>query len=680
MRVALSWLSEWVEVPVEKTRLADDLTRVGLAVDGLETDGPETILELDVTTNRVDCMNVYGVAREVAALYGTRLKAPETEFPESAQPADEALAVEVEATDLCPRFCARVLDVAVGPSPGWIRDRLSAVGVRPINNLVDLTNYVMMEFGHPSHAFDLAWIPEGRLRVRWAREGEHLVTLDGIERTLTERMGVVAGQEGPLALAGIMGGASSEVSETTRTVALEAAYWDPLSIRRGARALGMHTEASHRFERGADPEAPPFATARIAHLLVKIGVGSVRRGLIDRYLRPIPRRSAPLRLQRVSSLLGAEVPEEKAWSILERLGFRVAGQVAGQKGRDPLVQIPSWRSDVSREVDLVEEVGRHYGIDRIPSTLPASGEACGLLPFQVRERAIREFLVGAGLTEVIQYAFVPRRGLGEHASGSVLLQNPLSEEQGALRASLVFPGLLSALATNLRHGKRDVRIFELGRVFRDGPALPDEERRAAFLLAGTFDSHWSRTRRETDFFDAKGLLEGLAVRLGVEGVSWGAAGFPRELHPGRAATVLLRGRPVGFVGALHPDLEGFWELKGEVLVAELSLDSLESASPIRVRPLPRSPSVSRDLSIVCADDVAAMDLEDRLRRAAGSLLREIVFVDRYQGPQLPPGHVSLTVTLVYQEPNRTLTGEEIEISIARVVGELRSAGLEIRGV
>ena len=303
----------------------------------------------------------------MSVLYGVPLRPPDLSFPEAGPPAADSLEVTIEAPDLCPRFCARVLDVRFGPSPAWIRDRLEAVGVRPIHNVVDLTNYVMMEMGHPSHAFDLARVPDGKLIVRWAREGDRLTTLDGVGRILTGRVGVVAGTEGALALAGIMGGASSEVSDETRTVALEAAWWDPLSIRRASKALGMHTEASHRFERGADPEAPPDATARIAHLLAKIGAGKARPGLIDR--RPVPRarRTSVFRPARAAAVLGTPVAEDRARRILTGLGFTVKEQPAAWE-----VEIPSWRSDVGREADLVEEVGRHLGVDRIQSTVPAA--------------------------------------------------------------------------------------------------------------------------------------------------------------------------------------------------------------------------------------------------------------------------------------------------------------------
>jgi phenylalanyl-tRNA synthetase beta chain len=674
MKVPLSWLAEFVDVPVEPRRLAEDLTLAGLAVDAVEPVGKDTVLDLDITTNRVDCMNVYGVAREVSVLYKTRLRPLDVSFTEAGEPAARAVRVEVEAPDLCPRFCARVLDVRIGPSPQWVRDRLEAVGVRPINNVVDLTNYVMMEMGHPSHAFDLAKVPEGRLVIRWARAGERVTTLDGVERVLAGRVGVVAGPQAPLALAGIMGGASSEVSDTTRTVALEAAYWDPLSVRRAGKALGMHTEASHRFERGADPEGPVAATARIAHLVQKTGAGSARPGLIDQRPAPVARRILALRVPQIRRVLGAEVPAAEARGILLGLGF----VVSEPRGETMTAEVPTWRSDVSREVDLVEEVGRHHGLSRIPGTLPPGGGVEGLRPAQAMERGVREVLVGAGLVEVINYAFVADAAAG--GASRVRLENPLAEDQGALRDALVMPGLLSTLRSNLRRGTRDVRIFELGRVFLPSSGAPAEERRLGLLMTGAATIHWSERRRALDFFDAKGVLEVLGRRVGRLDFE-AASSPPGHLHPGKAARILWNGQELGYVGALHPDVAEAWELREETLVAELNLEPILAAPPAppRFEPLARFPAVGRDVSIFCEESLSAAELERTVREAAGPLLRSVTVTGRYQGSQVPAGKVGLTLSLVYHDPSRTLTGEEVQSSVDAVVKGLRSRGAEIRG-
>ena len=683
MKVPLGWLREFVEVTVETARLADDLTLAGLAVDGVEGKGEQTVLDLDITTNRVDCMNVYGVAREVSVLYRTPLRALAVDVAESGPPASTSWSIEVEAPELCPRFSGRVLDVRVGPSPSWLRERLEQVGVRPINNVVDLTNYVMMEMGHPSHAFDLAKVPDARVVVRWSRPRERLVTLDGQERTLEGRVGVVGGTQGALALAGIMGGAKSEVSETTRTVALEAAYWDPPSIRRAAKALGMHTEASHRFERGADPEGPPVALARIAHLAAKIGAGTTRPGLVDRYVAPRARARVALRPGRITAVLGAPVAASESRRILTGLGFAV-----GDPSDAWVVDVPTWRGDVTREIDLVEEVGRHHGLDNIPSTIPPSTRVEGLRPAQRRDRKLRDVLVAAGLSEVVTYSFVGEEAALGPAPHFVHIANPLSAEQAVLRWSIVFPGLVSALRTNLRQGHKGARLFELGRVFgadRLGGVTDAsfEETRLAILLAGPVPGHWSRGARPVDFFDMKGVVELLARRLGVPApVLRRAEGpIPGVFHPGQAALLepLRPGRPPEWIAVLHPDLVERWDLKQAPIVAEIDPGRFDAGPPVRMRPLPRFPGVDRDLSVVCPAEVASSEVLAEIARAAGPLLREVRVVDRYDRPPVPAGQVSLTVTLAFQDPARTLTGDEVQSAVEAAVAALRARGWDIRG-
>jgi len=680
MKIPLSWLREYVPVEAEPRRLAEALTAAGLAVDAIETVGEETVFELDITTNRVDCMNVVGVAREVAALYGLALRPLETSVTETGPPAGEALDVAIEAPDLCGRFCARLLDVTVGPSPAWLRDRLELVGIRSISNLVDLTNYVMIEMGQPSHAFDLARVPGGKLVVRWSREGESLATLDGNERALPSRVGVIAGRGGEpaLALAGIMGGAGSEIAETTRVVALEAAWWEPLAVRRGARALGMHTEASHRFERGADIAAGPAALARLAHLVAKIGAGTVRPGLVERHGNEHPARTVRHRPARVSALLGVEVPRLQQVRTLESLGFLVSGS-----GPEATALVPTWRLDVSREVDLAEEVGRHFGLQRIEPALPPATRPGRLRASQRRERRIREVLTGVGLVEVVNYAFVAGAQMDAPAAGRTRLANPLTEEQDTLRTSLVMPGLVDTLRRNLRLGRRDVAVFELGRVFVRAGGVPREERQLAVLLSGsTNPHHWSMKPRPFDLFDLKGVVELLFARLGEAApeIDRGSA-LPAFLHPGRAVTLARDGRPIGYAGAVHPDVRAAWELKDEAVVLEIGLDALLEAPlrAVRFSALDRYPAVERDLSIVCDETTPAAEIDARVRAVAGERLRSASLVDRYTGNQVPPGKVSLTVSLRFQDPERTLTSDEVQEAVDGVVRELRAAGFEIRG-
>ena len=678
MKVLLSWLKEFVDIPVESRKLADDLTLVGLAVDAVETVGTDVLLDLDITTNRVDCMNIHGVAREIAVLYRVPLRPLEVAFAESGAPSPEGLTVEIGAFDLCPRFSARILDVRMGPSPAWVRDRLEAVGIRSINNVVDLTNYVLLETGQPTHAFDLERIPGRRLRARWATEGETLRTLDGVDRRLSARMGVVAGEAAPLALAGIMGGAASEVTDDTRSVALEAAYWDPLSVRRTAKALGMHTEASHRFERGADPEGPPPAMARLAHLLQKTGAGSTRPGIIDCHPAPQPRRLARVRPSRLKIVLGVDVPAAETRRVLTGLGFVVgADDETGVR-----VGVPSWRGDVFREIDVIEEVARHHGLDKIVPTLPGNAVVGGLRTWQVRERAVRETVVTAGLVEAIQYAFVSEAESSLLPGGRVGLENPISEEQGILRASLVVPGLLGALRTNLRQGRRDVGFFEIGRVFAPSAGLPREAKRLGFALSGNSrPPHWSEKARLVDLFDGKGIVEAVFRCLGAQPPTWRAGDSPSHLHPGQSATAARAEVACGYVGVVHPDVAQRFEIPDGTVVGEIDLGELLEELPpaTRFRSLDRFPAVARDLSVVVTADRQAADLEHDIRAEAGGLLRSATVLDRYDRPPVPAGKVSLTFSLVFQRADRTLTGDEVQEAMARVVGMLRSRGAEIRG-
>jgi phenylalanyl-tRNA synthetase beta chain len=505
------------------------------------------------------------------------------------------------------------------------------------------------------------------LVIRLSREGERLMTLDGVERALPVGTGVVSSRTVPLALAGIMGGASSEVSDATRTVALEAAYWHPLTIRRNAKALGMHTEASHRFERGADPEGQPIALDRIAHLLVKIGAGTARPGIVDQVARPRRPVRVPLRPARANALLGVDVPDERQRLILQGLGFVLAPDGW---------QVPSWRSDVSREVDLVEEVGRHYGAGRIPSTVPAAKRVGALTRVQTQERELRRLLVGMGLQEVVQLSLAPP------SDARVPLANPLAGGAGALRDSLVFPGLLDALQGNIRQGRRDVALFEMGRVFtRQGAGLRETGRLGIVWLGSVEPTGWARKARGADFFDGKGLLEAVATRLAAGRLSWRADADRPELHPGKSVQVLLDERPAGYLGVLHPDQADALGVRGEVVVAEVDLQALTAGDPsaVRAQPLDRFPSVTRDLSVFADAGVAAEALLAEVRAAGGPYLRDVAVADRYEGAPVPAGRVSVTLALRFQAGERTLTGDEVERAMADVAGRLRASGHEIRG-
>jgi phenylalanyl-tRNA synthetase beta chain len=542
----------------------------------------------------------------------------------------------------------------------------------------------MIEMGQPTHAFDLTRLRGGVLKARMAVKGEVLKTLDGVDRTLTPTMGVVADAEGALAMAGVMGGASSEISDDTRTVALEAAYWNPLLIRRAAKALGMHTDASHRFERGADPLAGPISIARFASLLAKVAMGSARPILIQATGSRIDERRLVLDLGHVDSRLGARIPPAKAQDTLTRLGFEVtppsadaAAHLGGQCEWSVLV--PAWRGDCTREVDLIEEVGRHHGLMKIARTVPASHRAAGLTPEQRTERRLKALLPGLGYREALHLNFVSSAKCDPSQGPVVRIANPLSVEQDALRTSLVMPGLLESLERNQRHGARDLLFFETGRTFSPSPEGPIETPRLALMVSGTTPRGWAGRPRPLDFFDLKRTMEEILDRH--EGASWtfDREGPPPFLHPGRSAVVKRDGETCGYLGEVHPDTIEAFSLKDRPVVAEIALAALASRAPLAFRPFSRFPEVTRDLSILAPTNVSAADITALAGEKAGPTVRRVDVIDRFEGAGVPEGQVSLTLSFQFQDETRTLASEEVEQAMEVVRAALGERGYNLRG-
>jgi len=678
MKIPVSWVRDFVDLKVEAEQLADDLTSIGLACDGIEKFGAEAVLDLDITTNRVDAMNMYGVAREAATFYGLPLKPLDLGFRESGAPSSDALRVVIEAPELCPRFAARVFDVRVGPSPSWLKDRLELAGHRSISNIVDLSNYVMLEMGQPTHAFDLTRLSGAVLKARMASKGEVVKTLDGVDRTLTAAMGVVADDAGGLAIAGVMGGASSEISDRTTTVALEAAYWNALLIRRAAKALGMHTDASHRFERGADPAAGPVAIARFANLAGKGSMGTARPVLIQAEGAQIAPRRITLDLGHADARLGTRVPGKESRTTLTRLGFEIKEpESAASPTWDVL--IPTWRSDCTREVDLIEEVGRHHGLMKIAPTVPPSRRAASLTPAQRTERQLKALLSGLGYREALHVNFVSSAKCDPSQGAVVKIANPLSVDQDALRTSLVMPGLLEALERNQRHGARDIQFFETGRTFSPSPEGPTETPRLALLLSGTTPRGWAGQPRPLDFFDMKRTLEELLGQRPGTSMVLDPMGAPPFLHPGRSAVIRLDGQVRGYVGEVHPDTIAAFSLKDRPVVAEILLLAPASSSAVFKVPS-RFPGVVRDLSILAPTSASARDVLALAKEKAGPSARQVTLIDRFEGAGVPAGQVSLTLSFLFQDDVRTLSSEEVESSMETVRSSFSKAGYSVRGV
>jgi phenylalanyl-tRNA synthetase beta chain len=642
----------------------------------------DEILEIDVTPNRPDLLSIVGVAREVAALYDLPLIIPAAQVREEGADITTLASVTIDDAKGCPRYLARVITgVRPGPAPWWMRRRLLAAGMRPISGVVDVTNYVLLEQGHPLHAFDLGALQGGAIVVRRpGKTEERFLTLDGVERRLAKTDVVICDAERPVAIAGIMGGAETEVGESTTDILLESAYFDATRIGPSARRLGLRTEASVRFERGADPEAVPSAAARAAQLLAEVTGGLVARGAIDVYPNPIKVRPIRLRVARTNQLLGVTVPAAEMSADLASLGCVVQSQT-----RTTLrVLPPTFRPDLRSEVDLVEEVARRYSYDRFPSTLPASGRAGGLSRDQELRRLTRRMLLGSGLSEAHTLSMLPPRfpdrlGLAQDHPWrrTLAIGNPLSEEESVLRPSLL-PGLLLAAAKNISRRNVTVTLFEIGAAFiPSGEELPHEPLRAAWVLTGPAPSGWHR-RPELDLFDAAGVLERFAQGLGVDGLSREAS-KEEPFHPGRTASVLLGGRRIGVVAELHPRAARALDLEGRVAVAEIDLAPVFARAREAQRgDLPRFPAAARDLALLVPARTPAADVDSRIREAAGPMLEEVRLFDVYQGSELGADRVSLAFSLSFRHPDRTLTDAEVAERMAEVERASAEAGWAVR--
>jgi phenylalanyl-tRNA synthetase beta chain len=637
----------------------------------------DAVLDVEVFPNRPDLLSVVGVAREVAAASGEEFAVPDSSGSEGKGRAEATASVEVRDPEGCPRFVARVIrGVTLGPSPLHAQIRLTAAGMRPLANVVDATNYVMLETGQPLHAFDLAKVADARLIVRRAAGGEQMRTLDGIDRTFTEEDLLVTDERGPLGIAGVIGGEESEVSETTTEVLLECANWDPVSVLRTARKFGLRTEASIRFERGADPEAPPLAAARCAALMADWAGGEVLSGAID-VGGPPERRTVGLRPARASVLIGVEVSDTDAAEALERLRLPVK-----RAKREITVEVPGYRVDLDREADLIEEVARIRGYDLVESTLPGIRQVGGLSPSQRARRRLLEAFVRAGLYETHAPSVSPAgdaRLFTGDSREAPRIANPISEEEGWLRVSLI-PGLLRATRRSIAHRRTAVRLFEVGDVFwLEGGDVVEVEG-AACVLTGPAGEEWPAEKRDLDALDAKGVLTHVLETLGVR--SWSLevpAGPP--YHPGRSAAVLLNGRRIGNVGELAPSVSREFDIDARVAVLDLMVGPVvESAvEQVPYREISRFPPVRRDLAFVVDRDLPAGAVRDGLVATAGELLDRLVLFDVFEGPPLPEGKKSLAFALDFRAADRTLTDQEAEELVGRIAGRLvADLGVELR--
>ncbi len=646
----------------------------------------DQILILELTPNRGDCLGMLGVAREVAALLETEVKYPELVLKEEGAPVQNLAAVEIQAPELCARYAARVVtEVVLAPSPRWLQRCLIAAGVRPINNMVDITNYVMLEYNQPLHAFDLERIAKGQIKVRRAQAGEKLVTLDDLERDLQEESLVIADPEAALCVAGVMGGASSEVTAATKEILLEAACFNPVSIRKTAKQLGMRTESSYRFERRIDPQGVINALNRAVHLIEELGVGKVAKGYVEHYPESVAARVITTTTTKINAWLGTKLPVEVIKGYLERLNFSVAGTGA----EELLVTVPTYRPDILHMADLAEEVARLHGYHQIPATFPVSKQTGQRTPKQQNIFDCRKFFKGIGLSEIITYSFYGQDvGSKLHLAAKdplkegISLLFPLTEEQSVMRTNLVFH-LLETLAFNDKRRETNLRVFEIANVYFPQPEaqLANEELHLGIALMGQREEpSWNSSREAVDFYDLKGILECFFQKYRLPQFTLKPAPQP-FLHPGQSATIWIGEKQVGFLGQVHPNVQKEFEITRQAFVMELHVGELFDLVNEResFKSLPRFPMINRDLALVVAKEVTAARIMADIQEKAGELLEKVALFDVYEGDQVPAGMRSLAFSLTYRSAERTLNDQEVNELQAELLKKLNAAyGASIR--
>jgi phenylalanyl-tRNA synthetase beta chain len=650
----------------------------------------DEVMELDLTPNRSDALSMIGVAYEIAAILGRDVKLPEPQLSETAEKTSEHISVRISAKEECQHYAARLVrNVKIGSSPLWMQNRLMAAGIRPINNIVDITNYVMLEYGQPLHAFDADRLDGGRINVRLAGQGEKIVTLDGTERELEPTMLLITDGAKPVAIAGVMGGANSEVTQDTKHILLEAAKFSGASVRKTSRKLGLRSESSLRFEKEVNPEAVIPALQRAAELMVQYAGGEAAEGIVEeRTIMPEP-LTINLSLAKVNKVLGTHVTIDEIKQIMNRLKFSFEADL----GNELVVTVPKRRGDISRDVDLIEEVARLYGYDHIPTTLISGATTPGsLTKEQSIRRSIRRLLTDSGLHEVVNYSFTHPGQINEYKglypeSRPIQLAMPMSEERSTLRTSLI-PHLLDTAVYNRYRNISDVAVFEIGNVFvtdqEQIKELPEEHLMLAVLWTGSRkEAHWTGKPEKVDFYDLKGLFDSVAAYLGIQGVEYRQIQVD-GLHPGRAAEILINKEgqsvSIGRIGQLHPNIQNERDLD-DTYVLEIELETLYRFAEFQIdyRPLPRYPSIARDIAVVIDDAVAVGEVINAIRRTGGGLLESVDVFDLYKGERLGEGKKSIAFSLVFRHNEKTLTDEEVSALHADIVSKLeQSFAAELR--
>lgn len=691
MKVVYNWLKEYVDVTATPQELASRLALSGTNIGGIENGAHGAVIDAEVTSNRPDCLGLLGIAREVGAIYKLPVKPIAPRLAESAAKTSEAIHVEIQSPELCGRYTARVIrGLKIQPSPQWLKDRLEACGVASINNVVDVTNYVMLEIGNPMHAFDYDKVRDHKIVVRKARAGEKMRTLDGVERALDPNMCMVCDGDGSRAIgSGVMGGAETEISFSTKSILLECAWFDPISIRRAARSLKLHTEASTRFGRGADPEMAELASRRAAELILQLAGGGLLSGVVDVYPGKRPPKKIRVTRSEILRVMGGDVPDKQIEAILGALGFAPVRVDENRGAAGSLLAAwectqPSWRAEVEREIDLIEEIARIYGLDKFPPRLPAARQGAARLPHYDAESRVRERLIGLGYREVMTIPHVAeeRDALFRPAAAQpARLANPLSEEAGVLRST----GLVTMAATlewNLNHSQRNVQLFEIGRHYRlDGNASVETPVLSLGATGEAREKGLYDTARDFSFADLKGDLEAIGGLAG--GLRWEQGGAD-WLHAAQRGRVLLGSEELGAAGQLARRVAEKFKLRQDVFLAELRLDPMYAAMRAakearRYEPLPRFPAVERDFSLLLADGTHFSDVVAAIRALNIGEVSSIEANDLFRGKNVPAGKYSLLVRVTFQSREATLTDAQTGEFSARIVSTLeKNLGAQLR--
>lgn len=663
MKASFNWLKEFVDYTANSEELAELLTMAGLEVEGVEQHDNDTLLEINVTPNRGDCLSIYGIAREIAAITGSALKKPIPLVTNSGIP--EGHDVEITAQDLCARYAARIIkNIKVRPSPAWITARLISHGLRPINNIVDITNYVLLEMGHPLHAFDLNKLEGGSIVVDRAGQERTFSTLDGIERKLSDDALLIWDREKPVAIAGVMGGMDSEVTQSTKHLLLESAHFKADSVRKTSKALNLKTEASYRFERGTDIDGLVTALDRCVELICQLNPDAKVLELIDTYPEPQKPVTIQLHLDRIQKIIGILIPDQEIETILSRLGFSLEKQNVEWN-----ITVPSFRNDISNEIDLIEEIARIYGYDKIPSTLPSAPMTVDLPDIETRLiQSTKECMIKSGFSEAINYSFMNPHALdvikipdSDPRRQFIKIKNPLKSEEEALRTTLL-PSLLNNLIWNFNRGAKSLQLFEISRVFLPGTDLLPKETHhlTAISFHGTHPTLYAG--KHDLFYNMKGVVEAIFQKLRISFFSFKSAQIQPYLRPGFSCRIAVHSAEAGSLGSLHPEILEKYGILKNVYVLELDIDKLKPFIPERPKfqKLPKTPYVERDLALVVEKHIKAGDIETAIKGFHTDLIESITLFDVYEGKPLPMDKKSLAYTIRYRAKDRTLTDSEID--------------------